>query len=1046
MLMSPFLKDINKKKKIFNGGFNMNNKIPYSSYSGNSEHLCKKGDAVEFIQPWYTPISTTPENTGMAIGGIGNTFTLTPNGNTPNFSFIPGIFVDCSEQVINFNDFYASVMDVPTIEALQVVNEQELSVHLNFYPALFDGKKIDKENISNAINLIRAALESGNFYKENKDKFIKWNVEFSNKTQLLIESDSSSIDCQLYVALDFFNGLLINDTTRQLSLTAGNNSDIESVNGSDIEYKALYPLAEYKYNSFDGINIKRKVVSPIVKEDKRLCSMPMHWNHFQITNESQQTRVITLAQPLQNLIGSTYRKGRDGIQDSACTLSQNPIAQQHKAVKVNDESHGFTGVQLTSQSPYQSDIEGEVVFGVQAENRLTKSGKVSVSVKPTLYTSKVTQQTEFALKTGRTNTEFQTGIYTGREALSALVVVQVELEPGESVDLRFAQVMAHSKVMLNGWHSDKAYTQFYPQAKPALPMLEDVLPKLESIEQQIVKQQTVFLEQAQSKISKPESALRYATMAMNSLSFLAESTVWDKEDKFLVKECVDYPFFNSLDVYFYGSFSLLYLLPELDGCVMKEFSKAILAEDFTQRRYWEYEATPNAELIDEKYQGVRAIRGAVIHDLGSPFDIQPDAYSWHNVKEWKDLAPKYILMVYRHYQNTQDISVVKECWQAVTESIDFLSNLIAEGDDLPLTRGTDDTFDNLASHGISIYCASLWVAGLQAASELAQLMGENDLGAGYLTRSKKALATVEQSLWDEKEGYYHFFVTPVQAKHLTGEGYQALETLGLTLTGDAIVDKNTLNAYLNETDTSININKVSQRVSKKRLLSETAPQAFTQEYLELVPDSDNSFGDALLADSYLKLIGLEGIFPQQRIQRALDYVYKHNFEINSPKLGVANMTLADGSPHEAFQAQDVWIGVQFSVATALSLAGKSQQAETLMDTVYTALYDYSKIPFAAPEGFNCSVSFDEEVLSESFKLSQIDAKKWLTALKLQKCVLSDGRVSPSLTKDSDKFVNMLHGEISAEQAIVLHKWLLSTGLKYTAGRYFRPGMIFAYMY
>ncbi|TCT39924.1 uncharacterized protein (DUF608 family) [Vibrio crassostreae] len=1042
--MSPFLKDINKKKKIFNGGFKMNNKIPYTSYSGNSKHLCKKGDAVEFIQPWYTPISTTPENTGMAVGGIGNTFTLTPNGNTPNFSFIPGIFVDCSEQVINFNDFYASVMDVPTIDTLQVVNEQELSVHLNFYPALFDGKKID--NSSNAINIIRNALKNGNFYKENRESFIKWNVEFSNKTKLLIESDSSSIVCQLYVALDFFNGLLINGATRQLSLTTGNNGDIESVTGSDIEYKALYPLAEYQYNSFDDIKIKRKVVSPIVKDDKRLCSLPMHWNHFQLTNESQQTRVITLAQPLQNLIGSTYRKGRDGIQDSACTLSQNPIAQQHQAVNVNGESHSFSGVQLTSQSPYQSDIEGEVVLGVEADNHLLESGKVSVSVKPTLYTSKVTQQTEFALKTGRTNAEFQTGIYTGREALSALVVVQVELEPGESVDLRFAQVMAHSKVMLNGWHSDKAYTQFYPQAKPALPMLEDVLPKLESIEQQIVEQQTAFLEQTQSKISKPESALRYATMAMNSLSFLAESTVWDKEDKFLVKECVDYPFFNSLDVYFYGSFSLLYLLPELDGCVMKEFSKAILAEDFTQRRYWEYEATPNAELIDEKYQGVRAIRGAVIHDLGSPFDIQPDAYSWHNVKEWKDLAPKYILMVYRHYQNTQDISVVKECWQAVTESIDFLSNLVAEGDDLPLTRGTDDTFDNLASHGISIYCASLWVAGLQAASELAQLMGENDLGAGYLTRSKQALATVEQSLWDEKEGYYHFFVTPVQAKHLTGEGYQALENLGLVLTGDAIVDKNMLNDYLNQTDTSINIGKVSQRVSKKRLLSETAPQAFTQEYLELVPDSDNSFGDAMLADSYLKLIGLEGIFPQERIQRALDYVYKHNFEINSPKLGVANMTLVDGSPHEAFQAQDVWIGVQFSVATALSLAGKSQQAETLMDTVYTALYDYSKIPFAAPEGFNCSVSFDEKDLSESFKLSQNDAKKWLTALKLQKCVLSDGRVSPDLTKDSDKFVSMLQGEISAEQAMILHKWLLSTGLKYTAGRYFRPGMIFAYMY
>ncbi|MCZ8486366.1 hypothetical protein O9993_16145 [Vibrio lentus] len=56
----------------------------------------------------------------------------------------------------------------------------------------------------------------------------------------------------------------------------------------------MYPLAEYKYNSFEDINIKRKVVSPIVKENKRLCSLPMHWNHFELTNNSAQTRVKRL--------------------------------------------------------------------------------------------------------------------------------------------------------------------------------------------------------------------------------------------------------------------------------------------------------------------------------------------------------------------------------------------------------------------------------------------------------------------------------------------------------------------------------------------------------------------------------------------------------------------------------------------------------------------------------------------------------------------------------------------------------------------------------
>ncbi|WP_394251909.1 GH116 family glycosyl hydrolase [Vibrio profundi] len=1024
----------------------MNNKIPYTQYFGKSEQLCKKGDAVEFIQPWYTPISTTPENTGMAVGGIGNTFTLTPNGSTPNFSFIPGIFVDCSKQGVDFNDFYASVADVVSVGSLKIPCYQELAVHLKFYPAIFNGQKISPDKMEEALTLIKSAINNKTFYSDNIENFIEWNVEFSNKTIHYINEDFSSLICQLYVALDFFNGLLINETAESISLTSDRNNIIPSISSDKVDYKALYPMAEYRYSFTDDIEITRKVVSPIVKGDKRLCSLPMHWNHFELVNRTQRKKVVTLVQPLQNLIGSTYTKSRDGIQDSACELSQNPIAQQHRAFDVSDEKTMFSGVQLTSHSPYQSDIEGEVVFGVQAQNDLMESGRVCVSVKPTVYTSKVTQQVEYALGTGRTNAEFETGIYSGREALSGLVSVQIELNPGETIDLRFAQVMAHSKVMLNDWHSDKAYTQFYPQTLPAKAMLQDTLPKLEAIEQAIVAQQSAFLLQANEQISDTETAERYATMAMNSLSFLAESTVWDKEDKFLVKECVDYPFFNSLDVYFYGSFSLLYLLPELDGCVMRDFSKAILAEDFTKRRYWEYEAKPNAQLIDEKYQGVRAVRGAVIHDLGSPFDIQPDAYSWHNVKEWKDLAPKYILMVYRHYQNTQNLEVVNDCWQAVMESIDFLTNLIAEGDELPLTRGTDDTFDNLASHGISIYCASLWVAGLQAASELAMLQGESGLAQSYLARSKRALATLEASLWDEKKGYYHFYVTPIQAKHLTGEGTTELNALGLGLTGAAVSDKNLLNDYLNQTDLSSDISKVEQRLRKKRELFETAPHAFTEEYTALVEDSDNSFGDALLADSYLKLMGLEGIFLDERIERALDYVYKHNFEINSPKLGVANMTLADGMPHDAFQAQDVWIGVQFSVATALKLAGKAPQAQTLMDTVYTALYDYSKIPFAAPEGFNCSVSVTEQELSTSFNLSEIEAKSWIMMLKEQNCLLSDGRVTPSLTQDADEFVNITKGMVPQETAPQLLKWLSSTGLKYTAGRYFRPGMIFAYLY
>ncbi len=237
-----------------------------------------------------------------------------------------------------------------------------------------------------------------------------------------------------------------------------------------------------------------------------------------------------------------------------------------------------------------------------------------------------------------------------------------------------------------------------------------------------------------------------------------------------------------------------------------------------------------------------------------------------------------------------------------------------------------------------------------------------------------------------------------------------------------------------------------QRVSKKHRLLELAPDVFTAAYKDILLDSDNSFGDALLADSYLKLIGDKGLFEGDKVARTLDYIYRTNFKENSPKLGVANMTLCDGAPHDAFQAQDVWIGVQFSTATALKLAGKQQQAEALIDSVYNALYHYAKIPFAAPEGFNCSVVVSQCDLVEQFNVVETTAEQWLQSLKATNCVLADGRVNPELSSDFDEFRERFTDSMPVEQAMKLHTWLLNTGLKYTAGRYFRPGMIFSYMY
>lgn len=1024
----------------------MENRIDYSSYFGCAAELCSKGDATEFLQPWYTPISTTPENTGMAVGGIGNTFTLTPEGKTPNFSFIPGIFTDCSQQNIHFNDFYLSVMEQPSLDNLQFDSFDDVCLYLDFYPINLGKPMCLGEGEAALLELVKSAICSLSLYQDNQDNFSRWNIDFSDKTKSYIEQQPKALMTQLLVAIDFFDGLLINSSVKKLSLTAKANSQVSSINADAIDYRALYPMAEYAYHGFEDIEVVRKVVSPIVKGHKKLCSLPLHWNHFQFTNHAKKSRVITLVQPLDNIIGGIYQKGREGMQDSQCYLNLNPINQQHQSLKLDDDELLFKGINMASNSSYGADVEGEITFGAVVDKQLLESGKVSVSLKPAVYSSQAQKQVINALNTGRTSFHFDKGIYSGREGQTGLITIQIELAANESVELRLLQLMDFNKISFDGWESEKAYKQFYPQAKPSEKIIEDILPSLADIEKQIVEQQNSFCKQAYEQFQDKQIAEQFSTMAMNTLSFLAESSVWSVDDRFLVKECVDYPFFNSLDVYFYGSFSLMYLLPELDLSVMKDFAKAILASDDTLRRYWKYESKPFAELEDEKYQGIRAIRGAVIHDLGSPFDIQADAYSWHNVKEWKDLAPKYILMVYRHYNYCNDSNVLKECWPAIKESVEFLCELIEPGDSLPLTRGTDDTFDNLASHGISIYCASLWAAGLKAGAVIANLMDEKELAKEYQVLSEKALTTLENALWDEQKGYYHFYATPIQRKHLTGNVSSALQELELQLTGEPLEDMQLLNRYIDEVDHLSDLSKLEQRLAKKRTLMKYAPEIFTKEYIQLQQDSDNSFGDVMLADSYLKLVGLEGLFAVNRVSRALDYIYNTNFLINSPKLGVANMTLANGAPDSAFQAQDVWIGVQFSVATALKMAGKVEQAENLIATVYKALYSYAKIPFAAPEGFNSSVSVSAEMLHQEFDITEQEAQAWFTELTNKECLLSDGRVNPDLSQIPLAFSQKLCGCVNRSYHNQLHQWLINTGLKYTAGRYFRPGMIFAYLY
>jgi len=116
--------------------------------------------------------------------------------------------------------------------------------------------------------------------------------------------------------------------------------------------------------------------------------------------------------------------------------------------------------------------------------------------------------------------------------------------------------------------------------------------------------------------------------------------------------------------------------------------------------------------------------------------------------------------------------------------------------------------------------------------------------------------------------------------------------------------------------------------------------------------------------------------------------------------------------------------------------GMKKEADDLLEACFRNLYKEARIPFAAPEGFNGSCR-----LHVGGKIT----KALLGDLKKAGALLSDNRISPDLPRNlsafEKKFKNLCtKNKVKAPELFAL---LHGTALKYTAGKYFRPGMVFA---
>lgn len=241
-------------------------------------------------------------------------------------------------------------------------------------------------------------------------------------------------------------------------------------------------------------------------------------------------------------------------------------------------------------------------------------------------------------------------------------------------------------------------------------------------------------------------------------------------------ECFDYPFYDSLDVRFYGSWALLKLWPELEKQSMREFS------DTVPLNYGE-----NQEAAATGAIAPRKEAGSLPHDLGSPVEDpieRVNQYNYQDVSIWRDLNTKFVLQVYRDWYLTgaKDREFAKYTWPSVKMSLDFLKKFDAPDDGLLQNGGVpDQTYDNWPMRGSSAYCDGLWLAALKAGVSLAKAMGDTAAQAKYQAWYDKAQPNYVKELWNGS--YFNFdtrspYKTSIMADQLVGEWYADLTGLG----------------------------------------------------------------------------------------------------------------------------------------------------------------------------------------------------------------------------------------------------------------------------
>ncbi len=410
------------------------------------------------------------------------------------------------------------------------------------------------------------------------------------------------------------------------------------------------------------------------------------------------------------------------------------------------------------------------------------------------------------------------------------------------------------------------------------------------------------IEKWQSPILQDKNLPDWLKMALfNELYLLTQGgTLWtaatetDPIGQFGVLECMDYRWYESLDVRLYGSFGLLMHWPKLDKSVLEAFARAIPTADNTPRIIG-YNQAP----------GIRKAKGATPHDLGAPNEHpweKSNYTSYQDCNLWKDLGSDFVLQVYRDFFLTgcNDYDFLWECWPAIGETLAYLKEFDLDNDGIPKNSGApDQTFDDWKLRGISAYCGGLWIAALEAALKIGDILIHNP---------------------------------PMNPQLQPADFPQAIE--------------NNLKIY-------------QTWLQQSRAIYHQS--LWNGEYYRLDTDSNSDvvMADQLCGQFYAQLLELPDVVESEFVISTLNKIYDSCFlKFHKGQFGAANGVKPDGSPQNPNDTHplEVWTGINFGIAAFMLHSGMKEEALKITETVVKQVYE-NGLQFRTPEAITAVGTF-----------------------------------------------------------------------------------------